>query len=187
MPLPDNVGTITFSGKHPEEGFRFYFRQHWIRLVWPSLRVLLYTAVTILSLTVLFGIAGIDDPGMRHFLFLLIITFFVASHIVFLARFYRYFLYVIILTDRRVHRIKRTLLAFDDHQSIDLAAIQDIHKFQHGVIQNVFGFGSIILEAQETHLRIHFIPRIARVYEQILHLHREVRTDVRADALMLRP
>ena len=180
MPLPDSAGTIMFSGKHPEEEFRFYFRQHWIRLVWPSLRVLLCTAVTIVSLLVLFGIVGIDDPGMRHYLFLLIVLFFVSAHIVFLARFYRYFLYVIILTDRRVHRIKRTLLAFDDHQSIDLAAIQDIQKFQHGVVQNLFGFGSIILEAQDTLLRIHFIPRIAKVYEQLLHLHREARHSTRA-------
>ena len=180
MPRLESAGSITFSGKHTEEEFRFYFRQHWIRLLWPLSRVLLYTAVTILGLILLFSIVGIDDPPMRSFLFLLLITFFVASHIAFLVRFYRYFLYVIILTDRRVHRIKRTLLAFDDHQSIDLAAIQDIQKFQHGVVQNLFGFGSIILEAQDTLLRIHFIPRIAKVYEQLLHLHREARHSTRA-------
>ncbi len=71
--------------------------------------------------------------------------------------------------------MKKTLLIFDDHQSIDLWMLQDILKCQHGVIQNVFGFGSLILEAQETVLRIHFVPWVTNKYKRLMSLREQAR------------
>jgi len=95
---------------------------------------------------------------------------FFLSHADFLVRFYRYFLYIIVVTDNKVHRIKKTLLTIDDHQSVDIWMLQDIYKCQHGIIQNMLHYGSLILEAQDTVLRIHFVPQVAKRYEQLIRL-----------------
>lgn len=163
-------GHLSFQGKDPQEQFRFYFRQHWIRLLWPFTRTVL--------LSVLIGAAGWTalgqqagaDATTRHILTTLIFALFCAVQFQFLMRFYRYFLYVVIVSDRSVHRIKKTLLTMDDHENIDLAVLQDIHKSQHGVIQNMLGFGTLYLEAQDTHLRIHFTPHISARYHELMQL-----------------
>jgi hypothetical protein len=38
----------------------------------------------------------------------------------------------------------------DDHLSVDLWMAQDIQKCQYGVLQKIFGFGNVIVEAQKT-------------------------------------
>ncbi|MEN9560804.1 MAG: hypothetical protein RIQ56_77, partial [Candidatus Parcubacteria bacterium] len=102
----------------------------------------------------------------------------------FIGRFYRYFLYVCVVTDRKVHRIKKTLLAIDDHQSIDLWVLQDINKHQRGIVQNLFGFGTLILEANDTQMRVHFTPDIGKRYEDLLHLRERARELIRSGMQM---
>ena len=167
----DAAGTLDFQGKDPEEQFQFYFRQHWIRLLNPFSQLLLGTFCIVLGVSLLSSNAVVVDLSTRHALALMLAALFLLLHFRFLARFYRYFLYVFIVTDKKIHRIKKTLLTFNDHQSIDLASLQNIDKRQHGVVQNLFGFGSIVLDAQETQMRIHFVPRIKQCYESIVHLH----------------
>lgn len=159
-----------FQGKDPDEQFQFYFRQHWIRLLWPFCRTILWSILLFVLGYFVFVRFGIPDPVLRH---ATIIGFGIMFFFVqwgFLLRFYIYFLYVIVVTDRKVHRIKKTLFSVDDHQSLDIWSFQDIHKTQHGIIQNIFGYGSLTLESQDTELRIHFVPRIADIYGKMLHL-----------------
>ena len=159
-----------FQGKDPEEIFHFYFRQHWIRMIGPGVRMLLGSIFLLLMGALIFVVIRVDDPMSRRLVLLFLVLAFLILQFELLARLYRYFLYVIIVTDQRIHRIKKTLIAVDDHQSVDIHALQDIVKNQHGIVQNIFGFGSIILEAQETVLRIHFVPRIQKTCERIMHL-----------------
>jgi len=84
-------------------------------------------------------------------------------------------MYIIVVTDRKIHRIKKTLLAVNDHQTIDLWVLQDIFKSQHGLVQNLFGFGTLIMEAQETQLRLHFIPGVQDKYLAIMKLREQAR------------
>ncbi len=165
-PLP----AVRFQGQDPEERFLFYFRQHWIRLVWPLTRMLFWSAGLALIGWILFFLIGIADPAIRHWLLGLLLMIFTLTQWEFLMRLYVHFLYVIIVTDKKIHRIKKTLFSVDDHQCLDLAAFQDMHKVQRGVVQNTFGFGTLILEAQETQLRIHFTPGIKRIYERLLEV-----------------
>ncbi len=166
---PANNGT-TFQGSDEREHFQFYFRQHWIRLLKPFVVTILWTICIIGAGYMMFLVLQVTDPQTRHGLIVALFMIFAAVHLSFLRRLYTYFLYVIIVTDRRVHRIKKTLFATDDHQSMDLWMFQDIHKWQHGPIQNLLGFGSLIMEAQDTTLKLHFVPRIARIYDKISHL-----------------
>lgn len=113
---------------------------------------------------------GITSDFARRSLLILLNLGFCITNIEFLHQFYRYFLYIIIVTDKKIHRIKKTLLCTNDHQSIDLWMIQDIDRSQHGLLQNLLKFGSMRLEAQETVVRLHFIPRVAKKYEELLRL-----------------
>lgn len=166
---------ITFQGKDPEEKFMFFFRQHWIRLLRPLVRMLLEAAGIILAFYLTLGPMRPDDPTLLHAIVLLLCVLFWGTQLEFLVRFYRHFLYVAVVTNRKIHRIKKTFLTVDDHETIDLQALQDIRKAQHGPIQNMFGFGSLILEAQNTKLKLHFVPRIGRTYNQLMTLRERVR------------
>ncbi len=166
---------ITFQGKDPEERFIFFFRQHWIRLMTPLVRMLLEALGIATALYLSLGPMRPEDPTLLHAIVLLLCALLWGTQLAFLARFYRHFLYVAVITNRKIHRIKKTLLTVDDHETIDLQALQDIRKSQHGPMQNIFGFGSLILEAQNTKLKLHFVPRIVRTYNQLMTLRERVR------------
>jgi hypothetical protein len=162
------------AGKTQEQ-FQFYFRQHWIRLVRPMFRMLI--ASVIAGLIAHFGLPAVygpDDEG-KHLILTFIFVFFVIVQADFLIRFYRYFLNVVVVTDKRVHRTKKYLMSLDNHESVDWQSIQEIHKVQRGVVQNMFGFGTLVLEAQETEIRLHFVPKINRIYERITRLREQAR------------
>lgn len=125
-----------------------------------------------------FGILELQETGSRRMLLAILSILFIFWNVEFLCSFYRYFLTVIIITDRKVHRIKKTLLAVNDHRSIDLWVLQDIVKKQHGVIQNMLKFGTLVLEAQESQVRLHFTPRIQEHYELLMHLREKARNTV---------
>lgn len=170
-------GQIDFPGKDQGEEFQFYFRQHWIRLWWPLQRLVLATAAIVGAIILTHGtFEGADSATMRHTIALILCTIFLFSQLTFLAAFYKYFLYVIIVTDKKVHRIKKTLLTVDDHQSIDLWTLEDITKNQHGVFQNMLGFGTLVLVMQtQDALRIHFTPFISTKHEIIMRLREQAR------------
>lgn len=168
----------TFQGKDQEEEFQFYYHQHWIRLLWPITRFLLWNVLTIGIGILMLTTVHFTDPLTRRTILTLLTVFFLLAHFEFLIRLYHYLLYVIVVTDKRVHRIKKTLLTLDDHESTDLWVLQDIDKRQHGLIQNLLGFGSIVLEAQDTQVRIHFTPRIAEKYVLFTRLREQARMHV---------
>lgn len=149
--------------------FQFYFRQHWMRMLWPLVRTALLTmliiAITIFAFT---GAAESQGARMTTAGFLLVSLLFIQFW--FLTRFYRYFLHVTVVTDTRVHSVRKTLLTYDEHESIDLWLLQDVRKVQRGPVQNAFGFGSIHLESADMQLRLHFVPHVSERYADILRL-----------------
>jgi hypothetical protein len=169
------LADLDFQGKHGAEKFAFYFHQHWIRLLWPLVKMIAWNILIIGGGYATFTMAEVADDFTRRLLLNFLTVFFVIAHFELLVRLYRYFLYVVVVTDKKIHRIKKTLIMFDDHQSIDLWMLQDINKCQHGIVQNLFGFGSIILEVQETILRLHFVPHIEHHYHKFMGLREQAR------------
>ncbi len=169
--------SIHFQGKDPSEVLQFYFRQHWVRMVKPFAHMILLTALLIGIGAAMFLWIVVDQSTTRHAMILLLIAFLLAVQVRFINRFYCYFLYLVVVTDRKVHRIKKNLFTLDTHQSVDMWSLQDLKKSQRGPIQNLLGFGTIILEAQDTQLRIHFCPRVTDHYEAMLHLLEMNRND----------
>lgn len=164
-----------FQGKDLAEHFQFYFRQHWIRMLWPfSKAVLLTLAIFATGYFTLFVIE-IESPGARRLLIGFLFLFLLVVQFEFLIRFYRHFLYVTVITDRRAHRIKKTLMTMDEHECVDLWALQEITKIQRGPLQTLLNFGSLKLEAQDTHLTFHFVPQIGGRYQAMMKLWEKAR------------
>jgi hypothetical protein len=53
--------------------------------------------------------------------------------------------------------------------------LQDIERLQIGIIQNVFRYGTIVLEAN-TRLKIHFTPKIDQKYRLLIDLRERSRS-----------
>lgn len=169
-----------FQGKDEDERFQFYWRKHWIWLMMPFLTMLLWSAGLVGASVWLFLTSEMMDRGVRVSIFTTLFFLFTLVQWSFLMKLYVHSLNVTVVTDRKVHRIKKTLFSIDDHQAIDLWTLQDIHRLQHGILQNILGFGSLILESQETQLKIHFIPRVTNIHERLLHLREVARMAMKA-------
>lgn len=176
------VGGVDFQGKDPQEAFQFYFRQHWLRLLWPTTKTFVWNLLILVIGYEMFMVVGVPNATARHVMAAILAFFFCLSQLEFITRFYRYFLNITIVTDKKVHRIKKTLVTMDQHESVDLWILENISKKQQGVIQNLLGFGSIILESQDQPLlRIHFTPRIGDIYRHLMHLRERARDKMLGD------
>lgn len=144
-------------------------------MLWPVAKLVLWNTVVFGIGYSIFFMTFIEDDLTRRLALSLLTLFFVLVYFEFLVRFYRYLLYVVVVTDKKVHRIKKTIITLDDHLSVDLWMMQDIEKSQNGIMQNLLRFGTIILEVQETVMRLHFVPNIASKYEQIMYLREQAR------------
>lgn len=147
-------------------------------MLWPLTKLILLNILVLIIGYILFRVLTIEDPTARRLLLTLFTAFFLITNFEFLIRFYRYLLYVIVVTDKKIHRIKKSLFMLDDHQSLDIWMLQDIFKCQHGIIQNILRFGTLILEAQETIIRIHFAPSVSEKYERLMHLREQARAQM---------
>ena len=146
-----------------------------MRLAWPMTKLLISNVLILSAGWISLAVLSANDGFSRHLALTFFTLLFLFAHFEFLIRYYRYFLYVIVITDKKIHRIKKTLLILDDHQSVDLWMLQDIAKHQLGILQNLLGYGTIICEAQETVLRLHYIPHVVARYRDILHLREQAR------------
>lgn len=178
MVEPDhcNQADVMFQGKHTDEVYQFHFHQHWIRMIWPIVKLLLWNTILFSLGWLVFGVMGVEDDTTRRGLLLILSLFFVLVHFEFITRLYRYYLYVVVVTDKKIHRIKKSLIFIDEHQSVDLWMLQDVFQQQHGLIQNIMAYGTIILEAQETVLRMHFVPSVRNNAHRIMHLREAARS-----------
>ncbi len=167
--------TAMFQGQDVHETCELCFRQHWIRLLRPVAKTAVWTLLIFTMGYMIFGNTTVADPFTRRLILVVLSLLFSFAQWELLSRFYRYFLNITVITNNKVHRIKKTLFAIDDHQSIDIWMLQDINKSQHGPIQNILGFGSLILDAQETTMRIHFTPHISKKYHTLMQLRERAR------------
>jgi hypothetical protein len=165
---------ISFPGMGPGESFRFYYRQHWMRL---ARMFQAFVAGTLAYAGCLWLASGMPDADTRRLLLAFASAAFLFLQLGILARFYRYFLYVIVVTDSKIYRIKKTLVAVDDRQTIDLWSLSDVTMHQHGLFQNLFGFGTLILHGNEQ-LKIHFTPRLREKLHVISMLRAHARSAV---------
>lgn len=167
--MVDALENIGFQGKHDNERYHFHYYRHWVKIVLPFMVLVgAYAAVFLLFTFVV--TPNLSDPALRRSAAAIFVLIAVMFHFHFVREFYLRFLYVVIVTDRMVHRIHKTLFFCDDHQSIDLQSVQDVKRIKHGILPNLLNYGDILLEAQETTLHLHYVPKVKHVHENLLKL-----------------
>lgn len=173
--MKKRASVVTLSGMDEGERIQFFYHQHWMRLRRAFQAFALGTALYVAALWFL---SGMPDPATRRFLLVTAIFSFFLLQMTLWARFYGYLLYIIVVTDTKIYRIKKTLLMLDDRQTVDLWNLSDVTMRQHGLFQNLFGFGTVVLHGNDE-LRIHFTPKI----RSKIHLLATLRTKARSRAL----
>lgn len=172
--IADTPPAISFPGMDPAEEFRFYFHRHSILLL-RAIGQLIFWIIVFGLLVYFSGVTGTDDRATARVMIAALCLVFMVPQIGFLVRIYNYHMRIVIVTDKKVHQFKRTLISTDRHESVDLWVLQDIDKTQRGIVQNIFGFGTLKLEAQNTRIKIHFTPKIDKTYERIVQLRESAR------------
>lgn len=161
--------------RDPEEHFVLSFRQHWMRIWTKLLRLFLQTLFIVVVGWISFFVIDTGNSNTNHLIAVLLLFGFLVTQFELLLTCYHYFLRITIFTDRKVHQIKKTLLLIDDHHSLDLWMLQDIQKNQHGVLQNMLGYGTLVLDAQDSEIRLHFVPKIRKKADVLLQLRERAR------------
>jgi hypothetical protein len=158
---------IAFPGKEPEERFRFYFRQHWIRLIPPLAKTIGWTLLLFFASAV--NLVGLPlDDTTRRFILVPLTIFFVIFQMHLMRRWYEYFLHIVIVTDIKIHRFKRRFLLMENEWSVDIPSIRDIKRIQHGPVQVLLGYGTIILDTAQGELDLHFTPELSKLHDALV-------------------
>lgn len=149
-----------FRGQAPEEHVLAFCRKHWTTLFYEFFLFVITLTAIILFVIYFQTISDIFTPGLLHLLVLVagtILTYHL--HHFFLVLF-KYYLTVIIITDARILAITRSLYYVNEKESVDLATIRDVHKYQSGFLQNIFNFGvlKITLGTSPTSIDLSSIP-----------------------------
>lgn len=159
-----------FKGQLDGEHVACVFRRHWISIF--------NTLLSIPGLLILLFLIFINLPvflaGLGH-LNLLLAFAFTLIHVLIHRQFltiFRYFLETVIVTDRRVVVVDKSVFFKDSKNSVDLATVQDIQKKQDGFFESFFNYGSLIfvLSGSSETTVIDLVPRPEYQYKKIMQM-----------------
>ncbi len=132
-----------FKGQQRNEELVYYTRAHWITLMPLFLETVLLVGITtgLISLSFVIGETG----TMWEVIFVLATAGITGWLNTIFIRFLNYFLGIVLVTNFRVIRLEKTLYLRDDKNVVDLHEIQDIKKFQHGIVSNLLNYGRLVI------------------------------------------
>lgn len=176
--IPPPQADFDFPGKDRAERVQFYFRHHWVKIVWPLTRLIFWTVVFLLGSVLVENMVPAESVLLRRALLLILLGFFLLSNFLILLQTYKHLLWVTIVTDKKIHRIRKSLLLINEHQSIDLWTLEDISMDQRGIMQNIFGYGSLhmIMQAKDVGMTIRYTPGIVEKHRRIMILREKARS-----------
>ena len=156
-----------FKGQLDGEVVICVFRKHWIAVLptlfsMPGIFVVLFLIFMNLPLLV----------NQGHWMAYLMVFALGALHALIHRQFltiFHYYLNTVILTDRRVVLIDKSVFFKDSKTSIDLVNVQDIQKHQDGIFQNALNYGSLhfMLSGSGSPSVIDLVPRPEYQYKKI--------------------
>ncbi len=169
-----------FKGQLDDERVVCVFRRHWIGLLPHLLSIPLLFFVIFL---VFYNLPNLmrEINGMDFLLVLGMLVLHGFIHRQFLIIF-KYYLQTVVLTDRRVVIVEKSVYFKDLKTSIDLVNIQDIQKHQAGFLETFFDYGSLVfmLSGSGSSMTIDLVPRPEYQYKKI----NEVKHGVQGNAKM---
>ena len=158
---------LDFPGKEPSEEYRFYFRQHWARLIPPLFKAFFWSALLFLSSILSYVGLPLDDT-VRHMVLIPLTLIFLLFQMQLMRKWYEYFLHVVIVTDTKIHRMKKRFLLTEHERSVDIASIRDVRREQHGAIQPLLSFGTLELDTAQGEIMLHFTPRLREIHDALI-------------------
>jgi hypothetical protein len=167
-----------FPGQEPGERIDAVIHRHWLSLLRDAAPAVGITLLTVIAWFLPIGPEM--DTASRHLIVIVLSVLLIALHGYAASRLYGHFLRAMILTDRKLHHIRKTLLHRDDQRSIEFPILLNVRKHQRGIHQTLLQYGSLILETPETSLTLRFVPRVDEVLGSIMAKKAESRPDPKA-------
>lgn len=175
---PDREGNRDrfFKGQQFNEELRCFFRKHWITILHIfGIAILLI----IVEAFVLLGFSQFSAVIKESLLFSMIyvaivIGFTIYVHKIFLKLF-AHFMDIYIFTNSRIVDHRKTVILHDSEEMLDIMKIQDIQMFQNGLLQNLLGYGEIVvtLSSSKASRKISYVPNVNFHYRCLTRIKRE--------------
>lgn len=135
-----------FKGQQSNEELVCFFRKHFTHL-FPNFGF--FFLIIGIELAFAFWITKLADFISSDIIYGILYVFAVATFTVYMhkyfLRLFSHFMHVCIFTNLRVIEHDKSLILHDDHETLDVAKIQDIQKFQDGLIRNFLGYGDLLV------------------------------------------
>jgi hypothetical protein len=136
-----------FKGQLPTEEVEAFCRKHWSVLMKDIVGFFLFLGILALTVSQLKGVYKyfVQESTLRALLALSIVGIFTIYIHKFFIKIISYFLHIIIITNYRIIILDKSLYLENAQDAIDIAKIQDIHKVQSGVFDNLLGVGKLVI------------------------------------------
>ncbi len=171
------VRDFDFPGKDPGEQVQFYFRRHWIKLLKHIGKYLLISIALLGGMFSITVLLTLERTPLYHTFLITVVLIFAGINLLLVVKLYRNLLWVTIVTDKRIHWIHKSLLLRNQHQTIDLWLLEDISMKQRGFLQNLLGYGSliIVLQSKDVGMTLWYVPAVTAQYRHIMLLREKAR------------
>lgn len=168
--MDDNTNR-NFKGQHKDEVVLSFTRRHGVVLI-PHFVIFLLVISAISAYFIIIPsetLAMIFSPLTYRITALAIIIGLSYYLHRFFLRVLNYYLQTIIITNRRVIELRKTIYFSNSSDSIDLPEIQDIMVHKNGVIKTILNYGeiSIILSSAHASKELQYIPNPEYFFKKI--------------------
>jgi hypothetical protein len=157
----------TFKGQLKDEYALSCFRKHWIKIL-PSLFIIPVLFALLATGATLMTIVRIENTAAAVFLACAFALVNYLMHRQFFIIF-NYYLRTVVITNHRIITVDKSIYFRDSVDSIDLSRIQDVHKKQNGIVENILDYGSleIVLSGSHSVVTIDCIPKPDMCFKKI--------------------
>ena len=156
-----------FKGQLDDEVVVCVFRKHWIAVFSSLISIPVLLFLIFLTFHYLPALMA-GEHWLGWLMIVLLVTLHAAIHRQFIHIF-NYYLKTVVLTDRRIVLVDKTVFFKDVKTSIDILNIQDIQKTRLGLLQTLLNYGSLhfMLSGSTSVDTIDLVPRPEYQYKKI--------------------
>jgi hypothetical protein len=152
-----------FKGQQSNEELICFCRKHWMQAL---SHIGLWILFAITESILFFGVRKVSgilagNFGLQILYVGVVILMTVYLHKTFL-RIFSYFLSTVIFTSTRVVLHKKALFLTDSHEVLDVTKIQDVKKYQKGILNNLLDYGDLVitLSSEKASHSLTYVPNV---------------------------
>ena len=172
-----NNKDLHFKGQYAGEVVVAFFRAHWLKLV-PAIAFQIFVWAVVIGIFIIFPTEIFDfiKSPLGQIILLLsvgLFTYFIHN---FFIKLVNHFLSTCIITNLRIIENQKTIFLKDLQVSLDLKVVQDVHKEQNGILENLFNCGELLFMMSSSDIRmIHYVPNPNFHFRLVNRIKLEVR------------